>query len=217
MFQRNAIVKAALDNGKVVLINTAKGVLKPVAPLMFGRYMIVPIMQATLQRAAQEQRDRRRQASVSSLDALIALLDRPDRKLLKRLAALTTPTLTDRVRSSTIMPTRAARRSFTPSATRVPRSSPNWTARRAQREIGRTRTGRRGAFIARTLKIADFMTARESAVRCRSDVQLIEAQNILAAAPAETRRAHSKWKLPASMSLAGATHDIGSSPTKCSG
>ncbi|HEV2037608.1 MAG TPA: hypothetical protein VGQ96_03290, partial [Candidatus Eremiobacteraceae bacterium] len=62
--------------------------------------------------------------------------------------------------------------------------------------------------------IADFMTALETAIRCRSDVRLIEAYDILAAAPAETRRAHNPWKLPASLSHAGATHDIGIIPDK---
>lgn len=59
-YPRNGFdMKAALDNGKVVLINTAKDVLKPEASSMFGRYMIALIMQATLECAAEEQRDRR--------------------------------------------------------------------------------------------------------------------------------------------------------------
>jgi hypothetical protein len=50
---RNALdMKAALDQGKVILINTAKDVLKAEASQMFGRYMIALIMQAALERAA---------------------------------------------------------------------------------------------------------------------------------------------------------------------
>ena len=57
---RNALdMKAALDQGKVILINTAKDVLKAEASQMFGRYMIALIMQAALERAADPERDRR--------------------------------------------------------------------------------------------------------------------------------------------------------------
>jgi hypothetical protein len=56
-------MKAALDGGKIVLINTAKDVLKAEASAMFGRYCIALIMQAVLERAAEEQ-ERRRPAFV---------------------------------------------------------------------------------------------------------------------------------------------------------
>jgi hypothetical protein len=57
---RNALdMKAALDQGKVILINTAKDVLKAEASQMFGRYMIALIMQAALERAADPERQRR--------------------------------------------------------------------------------------------------------------------------------------------------------------
>ena len=57
---RNALdMKAALDQGKIILINTAKDVLKAEASQMFGRYMIALIMQAALERAADAERERR--------------------------------------------------------------------------------------------------------------------------------------------------------------
>ena len=57
---RNALdMKAALDQGKVILINTAKDVLKAEASQMFGRYMIALIMQAALERAADAEHLRR--------------------------------------------------------------------------------------------------------------------------------------------------------------
>ena len=58
-YPRNGFdMKAALDGGKIVLINTAKDVLKSEASAMFGRYCIALIMQAVLERAAEEQEDR---------------------------------------------------------------------------------------------------------------------------------------------------------------
>jgi hypothetical protein len=59
-YPRNGLdMKTALDSGKVVLINTAKDVLKTEASAMFGRYCIALIMQAVLERAAEEQEHRR--------------------------------------------------------------------------------------------------------------------------------------------------------------
>jgi hypothetical protein len=59
-YPRNGLdMKTALDSGKVVLINTAKDVLKTEASAMFGRYCIALIMQAVLERAAEEQEQRR--------------------------------------------------------------------------------------------------------------------------------------------------------------
>lgn len=52
-------MKAAMDGGKIVLINTAKDVLKAEASAIFGRYMIALAMQAALERAADPEADRR--------------------------------------------------------------------------------------------------------------------------------------------------------------
>ena len=52
-------MKAAFDGGKVVLINTAKDVLKAEASAIFGRYMIALAMQAALERAADPEATRR--------------------------------------------------------------------------------------------------------------------------------------------------------------
>jgi hypothetical protein len=52
-------MKAAFDGGKVVLINTAKDVLKSEASAIFGRYMIALAMQAALERAADPESSRR--------------------------------------------------------------------------------------------------------------------------------------------------------------
>lgn len=52
-------MKAAFDEGKVVLINTAKDVLKAEASAIFGRYMIALAMQAALERAADPEATRR--------------------------------------------------------------------------------------------------------------------------------------------------------------
>jgi hypothetical protein len=52
-------MKAAFDTGKVVLINTAKDVLKADASAIFGRYMIALAMQAALERAADSEASRR--------------------------------------------------------------------------------------------------------------------------------------------------------------
>ena len=50
---------AALNSGKVVLINTAKDVLKAEASAFFGRYMIALVMQAAFERAAIPESQRR--------------------------------------------------------------------------------------------------------------------------------------------------------------
>lgn len=49
----------ALDTGKIVLINTAKDVLKSEASSFFGRYMIALVMQAAFERAAVPEHARR--------------------------------------------------------------------------------------------------------------------------------------------------------------
>lgn len=56
---KNALdMKAALDSGKVILINTAKDVLKDEWSAIFGRYMIALILQAAFERAAQPAKQR---------------------------------------------------------------------------------------------------------------------------------------------------------------
>jgi len=70
---------------------------------------------------------------------------------------------------------------------------------RALREYGHRLNGggdwteknkRAGAtFLEHTLAVADFMTALELSCRARSDIDLIHEQEIIAAAPEETRRA----------------------------
>ncbi len=51
---KNALdMKVALDSGKVIIINTAKDVLKDEWSAIFGRYMIALLLQAAFERAAQ--------------------------------------------------------------------------------------------------------------------------------------------------------------------
>jgi hypothetical protein len=52
-------IKTALDAGKIVLVNTAKDVLKAEASSFFGRYVIALVMQAAFERAAQKEQNRR--------------------------------------------------------------------------------------------------------------------------------------------------------------
>lgn len=57
---RNAFdMKGALDAGKVVLVNTAKDVLKAEASAIFGRYIIALILKSALERAADAKAARR--------------------------------------------------------------------------------------------------------------------------------------------------------------
>lgn len=57
---RNALdMKGALDAGKVVLVNTAKDVLKAEASAIFGRYVIALILKSALERAADAKAARR--------------------------------------------------------------------------------------------------------------------------------------------------------------
>lgn len=50
---RNALdMKSVLDDGRIVLVNTAKDVLKSEASATFGRFVIALILQAALERAA---------------------------------------------------------------------------------------------------------------------------------------------------------------------
>ena len=61
---KNALdMKSALDDGKIILVNTAKDVLKAEASAIFGRYMIALIVKAALERAANPL-ERRRPAFV---------------------------------------------------------------------------------------------------------------------------------------------------------
>ncbi len=150
---------------------------------------------------------------------LIALLDRPAKKLLERLAALYHNAYLDRPKAQLDYYATAGSApivyalgnkgaAILTELDGTPRAKVDWTDK--NRTAGR-------AFIEHTLMIADFMTTLESAIRCRRDVRLIEALDILAAAPAETRRAQNPWKLPASLSHAGAMHNIGVIPDKVFG
>lgn len=57
---RNALdMKGALDAGKIVLVNTAKDVLKAEASAIFGRYVIALILKSALERAADAKAARR--------------------------------------------------------------------------------------------------------------------------------------------------------------
>ncbi len=57
---KNALdMKAAMDQGKVVLINTAKDKFRSETSAIFGRYMVALVMQAALERAADDERTRR--------------------------------------------------------------------------------------------------------------------------------------------------------------
>ncbi len=57
---RNALdMKSALDSGKIILVNTAKDVLKSEASAIFGRYIIALILKAALERASDAKEARR--------------------------------------------------------------------------------------------------------------------------------------------------------------
>ena len=57
---RNALdMKKALDDGKIILVNTAKDVLKAEASAIFGRYVIALILKSALERAADAKAARR--------------------------------------------------------------------------------------------------------------------------------------------------------------
>lgn len=57
---RNALdMKQALDDGKIILVNTAKDVLKSEASAIFGRYVIALILRAALERASEPKETRR--------------------------------------------------------------------------------------------------------------------------------------------------------------
>ena len=51
-------LKTTLDGGKIILVNTAKDVLKDEASSFFGRYIIALVMQAAFERAAQPEHQR---------------------------------------------------------------------------------------------------------------------------------------------------------------
>ena len=58
--ERNKLdMAAALNSGKVIVINTAKDVLKSEASSFFGRYMIALVLQAAFERAAMQEKVRR--------------------------------------------------------------------------------------------------------------------------------------------------------------
>jgi hypothetical protein len=90
----------------------------------------------------------------------------------------------------------------------MPRAKVDWTDK--NRTAGRV-------FINHTLLTADLNVALEIAVRRRYDVRLLEPQDILAGAPQSTREARNPFALPASISMAGTTHDMSVIPDKVFG
>ena len=82
-------------------------------------------------------------------------------------------------------------------------ANPEWS--RKNREAGRP-------FIEHQIEIAEFQVALHRAVRDREDVQLLYPDDILAAAPAETRAARNPFLLRAKLSHQGWTREIGVVP-----
>lgn len=81
----------------------------------------------------------------------------------------------------------------------------NFEWSRKNREVGRP-------FIEHQIEIADFQVALHRAARERGDVQLLCPEDILAAAPAETRAARNPFLLRAKLSYQGWTREIGVVP-----
>lgn len=82
-------------------------------------------------------------------------------------------------------------------------ANPEWS--RKNREAGRP-------FIEHQIEIADFQVALHRAVHDRGDVQLLSADDILAAAPAVTREARNPFLLRAKLSHQGWTREMGVVP-----
>jgi hypothetical protein len=150
---------------------------------------------------------------------LMLLLDRPPKKLLERLAALYHNAYLDRPRAQLDYYATAGSApmvyglgnkgaAILAETDNAPRARVDWTDK--NRTAGR-------AFIAHTLMIADVMVALEIAIRRRSDVRFVAAEDILAAAPEATRRLRNPWKLSATLKHAGAAHAIGIIPDKVFG
>jgi hypothetical protein len=76
---------------------------------------------------------------------------------------------------------------------------------RKNREVGRP-------FIEHQIEIADFQVGLYRAVKQRSDIQLLYAEDILSAAPATTREARNPFLLRAKLSHQGWTREIGVVP-----
>jgi hypothetical protein len=150
---------------------------------------------------------------------LIALLERPTKKFLERLAALYHNGYLDRPR---------AQLDYYATAGSAPlvyalgnkgadilteldgsqRAKVDWTWK--NRDAGRI-------FIEHTLLIADLMVSAEIATRRAGNLRLIEPYDILATAPEATRRAKNPWALPASITHAGIQHDLSLIPDKVFG
>jgi hypothetical protein len=150
---------------------------------------------------------------------LIALLERPTKKFLERLAALYHNGYLDRPR---------AQLDYYATAGSAPivyalgnkgaailteldgseRAKVDWTDK--NRTAGRI-------FIEHTLLTADLMVSAEIAARRTGNVRLIEPRDILAAAPQTTRHADNPWALPARITYAGITQDIRLIPDKVFG
>jgi protein involved in plasmid replication-relaxation len=151
---------------------------------------------------------------------LLRLLDqRSSKKLLERLAALYHNGYLDRPRAQLdyyatagsapivyALGNRGA--AFLADSDGTPRPKVDWTDK--NRTAGRV-------FIEHTLLTADLAIAFEWSSRRTSSVRLIEASDILAAAPDATRNASNPWALPARISHSGGTQDIRVIPDKVFG
>jgi hypothetical protein len=151
---------------------------------------------------------------------VIALLDRPAKKILERLAALYHNAYLDRPRAQLDYYATAGSAPYVYAlgnkgaallTERYGTATANvdWTDK--NRTAGRV-------FIEHTLMIADFMVALECAVRRRSDLELIHPVAILAGSPSQTRRAQNPWKLSATINHpGGSAYEIGIIPDKVFG
>ena len=90
----------------------------------------------------------------------------------------------------------------------IPRAKIDWTDK--NRSAGRL-------YIEHTLLTADLAVALEIAQHRQPGVRLIEARDILAAAPEATRAAKNPWALPARIVHGDTTHDIRVIPDKVFG
>ena len=150
---------------------------------------------------------------------LIALLERPSKKFLERLAALYHNGYLDRPRAQLEYYATAGSAplvyalgnkgaAILAELDGADRAKVDWTDK--NRTAGRI-------FIEHTLLTADLMVSAEMAARRTGNVRLIEPRDILAAAPQTTRRADNPWALPARITHAGITLDIRLIPDKVFG
>jgi hypothetical protein len=150
---------------------------------------------------------------------LIALLKRPSKKFLERLAALYHNGYLDRPRAQldyyatagSAPLVYALRNKGAAILAELDGCQPvkvDWTWK--NRDAGRV-------FIEHTLLIADLMVAMQLATRRSGNVLLIEPRDILALSPERTRRSKNPWALPAKIVHAGIQHDMSLIPDKVFG